>query len=256
MTPFSAGLLEAKRQGEQGAPKIPVTIYRAGEKFTRRPVRDRGDAGRALDSRADVAGDHHAGRHRHPHRRLEDRSGADDRPARPTRRVSARYGDKGVLALICNSTNAHARRRVASEAGGGRGPARASSRARRAASPSPPSRPMSAASSRIAESGTRCRPPGAGARPLAEARHRCRRRARLHGRRCRNSSPRRTTASSRARTWSSSAPAARASRGRPWPSSSRDEMKIGGADAGRHGDLLLAHHPRQREGDPRDQEPA
>ncbi|RVB55557.1 ribonuclease J, partial [Mesorhizobium sp. M7A.F.Ca.CA.004.06.1.1] len=34
MTPFSAGLLEAKRQGEQGAPKIPVTIYRAGEKFT------------------------------------------------------------------------------------------------------------------------------------------------------------------------------------------------------------------------------
>ncbi|RUY02792.1 MBL fold metallo-hydrolase, partial [Mesorhizobium sp. M7A.F.Ca.US.005.03.2.1] len=25
MTPFSAGLLEAKRQGEQGAPKIPVT---------------------------------------------------------------------------------------------------------------------------------------------------------------------------------------------------------------------------------------
>ncbi len=34
MTPFTAGLLEAKRQSESGAPQIPVTIYRAGEKFT------------------------------------------------------------------------------------------------------------------------------------------------------------------------------------------------------------------------------
>src|SRR5690606_41042367 len=34
MSPFAAGLLEAKRQGEPGAPKIPVTIYRAGERFT------------------------------------------------------------------------------------------------------------------------------------------------------------------------------------------------------------------------------
>src|SRR5690606_15915925 len=34
MTPFTAGLLEAKRQSEKGAPKVPVTIYRAGEKFT------------------------------------------------------------------------------------------------------------------------------------------------------------------------------------------------------------------------------
>ena len=34
MTPFAAGLLEAKRQSEPGAPQIPVTIYRAGEKFT------------------------------------------------------------------------------------------------------------------------------------------------------------------------------------------------------------------------------
>ncbi|TIX20313.1 MAG: MBL fold metallo-hydrolase, partial [Mesorhizobium sp.] len=30
MTPFTAGLLEAKRQGEQNAPKIPASIYRAG----------------------------------------------------------------------------------------------------------------------------------------------------------------------------------------------------------------------------------
>lgn len=33
MTPFAAGLLEAKQQSENGAPDIPVTIYRAGERF-------------------------------------------------------------------------------------------------------------------------------------------------------------------------------------------------------------------------------
>ncbi|WP_442583281.1 ribonuclease J [Mesorhizobium sp. ASY16-5R] len=34
MTPFSAGLLEAKRQSDGGGPRIPVNIFRAGEKFT------------------------------------------------------------------------------------------------------------------------------------------------------------------------------------------------------------------------------
>lgn len=33
MTPFAAGLLEAKRQSEKGAPQVPVVIYRAGETF-------------------------------------------------------------------------------------------------------------------------------------------------------------------------------------------------------------------------------
>lgn len=33
MTPFTAGLLEAKRLSEAGAPKIPYTIYKAGERF-------------------------------------------------------------------------------------------------------------------------------------------------------------------------------------------------------------------------------
>jgi len=32
-TPFTAGLLEAKRQSEVGAPEIPITIYKAGETF-------------------------------------------------------------------------------------------------------------------------------------------------------------------------------------------------------------------------------
>jgi ribonuclease J len=32
-TPFTAALLAAKREGEPGAPKIPVTIFNAGERF-------------------------------------------------------------------------------------------------------------------------------------------------------------------------------------------------------------------------------
>ncbi len=39
MTPFAAGLLQAKREGEAGAPKIPVTIYKAGETFDVGPFR-------------------------------------------------------------------------------------------------------------------------------------------------------------------------------------------------------------------------
>ena len=34
MTPFTAGLLEAKRQQEGNGPKIPINIFRAGERFT------------------------------------------------------------------------------------------------------------------------------------------------------------------------------------------------------------------------------
>ncbi|PZO76767.1 MAG: MBL fold metallo-hydrolase [Mesorhizobium amorphae] len=33
MTPFTAGLLEAKRMGEPGAPKIPIKIYEGGDRF-------------------------------------------------------------------------------------------------------------------------------------------------------------------------------------------------------------------------------
>ena len=33
MTPFTAGLLEAKRQSERGSPDVPVNIYHAGETF-------------------------------------------------------------------------------------------------------------------------------------------------------------------------------------------------------------------------------
>ena len=61
MTPFTAGLLEAKRQSEPGSPQVPVTIYRAGEKFTVGPFTFEAIPVSALDPRADVAGHHHAG---------------------------------------------------------------------------------------------------------------------------------------------------------------------------------------------------
>ncbi len=47
----------------------------------RRPLRHRDRAGQPLDSRAGGALDHHAARHPHPHRRLEDRPGARNRSA-------------------------------------------------------------------------------------------------------------------------------------------------------------------------------
>ena len=119
MTPFTAGLLEAKRQSEPGAPKVPVTIYRAGEKFSVGPFAFEAIPVGALHPRADVAGHHHAGRHHHPHRRLEDRPGsrhwaADRRAALPCARRRRRAG------ADLRFHQRHTRRRLAVGEGGGR----------------------------------------------------------------------------------------------------------------------------------------
>jgi ribonuclease J len=37
MTPFGAGMLESKANGESGAPDVPVTVYRAGDRFKAGP---------------------------------------------------------------------------------------------------------------------------------------------------------------------------------------------------------------------------
>ena len=106
MTPFTAALLEAKRQGEPDAPKIPVTIDPAGRALHRRPVRGR------VRFRSPTRS---PSRMRSPSAR---RSASSSTPATgssirtpvvgpPTDEARFRaLGDEGVLALICNSTNA------------------------------------------------------------------------------------------------------------------------------------------------------
>ena len=105
MTPFTAGLLEAKRQGESGAPKIPVTIYRAGETFTVGPFSIEAIAvTHSIPEPVSLAISCPAGTVIH----TGDWK-IDPAPEIGPMTNEARFrelGDKGVLALICDSTNA------------------------------------------------------------------------------------------------------------------------------------------------------
>jgi ribonuclease J len=105
MSPFAAGLLEAKRQGEYNAPKIPVTIYRAGDTFEVGPFKIE-----AIPVTHSIPEPHslaitsplgtiiHTGDWK-----------IDPDPEIGPMTDEARFralGDAGVLALICDSTNA------------------------------------------------------------------------------------------------------------------------------------------------------
>jgi ribonuclease J len=105
MTPFAAGLLEAKRQGENGAPKVPVTVYRAGETFTvgpftieAIPVTHSIPEPVSLAITTPLGTVIHTGDWK-----------LDPAPEIGPMTDEARFralGEKGVLALICDSTNA------------------------------------------------------------------------------------------------------------------------------------------------------
>ena len=106
MTPFAAGLLEAKRQSEHGRPKPTVTIYRARRHVHGRAVLDRGDPGLRI---------RFPSRCRSPSPRRSARSSTPatgssiPAPEIGPMTDEARFraiGDAGVLALICDSTNA------------------------------------------------------------------------------------------------------------------------------------------------------
>ena len=105
MTPFAASLLEAKRQSEQGAPKIPVTIYRGGEKFTIGPFEIEAiPVTHSIPEPMSLAITTPAGTVIHTGDWKIDPA-PEVGPLTDEARFRA-YGDKGVLALICDSTNA------------------------------------------------------------------------------------------------------------------------------------------------------
>ena len=105
MTPFGAGLLEAKRQGEGGAPKIPVTIYRAGEKFTVGPFQIEAiPVSHSIPEPMSLAITTPLGTVVHTGDWKLDPA-PEIGPMTDEARFRA-LGDAGVLALICDSTNA------------------------------------------------------------------------------------------------------------------------------------------------------
>ncbi|ABS15122.1 ribonuclease J [Brucella anthropi] len=104
-TPFTAGLLEAKRQSEHGAPEIPITIYKAGEKFEVGPFKVEAVAvTHSIPEPVSLAITTPLGTVVH----TGDWK-MDPEPSLGPVIDEARFraiGDAGVLALICDSTNA------------------------------------------------------------------------------------------------------------------------------------------------------
>ncbi|QPC87478.1 MBL fold metallo-hydrolase [Mesorhizobium sp. NBSH29] len=105
MTPFAAALLEAKRQSEHGAPQIPVTIYKAGETFQVGPFSIEAIAvSHSIPEPVSLAIMSPAGTVIHTGDWKIDPA-PEIGPMTDEARFRA-YGDKGVLALVCDSTNA------------------------------------------------------------------------------------------------------------------------------------------------------
>ncbi|MFD1229241.1 ribonuclease J [Pseudochrobactrum kiredjianiae] len=104
-TPFTAGLLEAKRQAEYNAPEIPVTVFRAGESFEVGPFKIEAVAvTHSIPEPVSLAITTPLGRVIH----TGDWK-IDPEPSLGPVLDASRFeqlGDEGVLALVCDSTNA------------------------------------------------------------------------------------------------------------------------------------------------------
>src|SRR5690606_11731264 len=103
-TPFAAGLLEVRRLGEPGAPKIPLTVVEQGGRVTLGPfdiefvaVGHSIPESNALAIRTPLGTVVHTGDWK-----LDPTPGV----GRPTdEKRLTEIGDEGVLALVCDSTN-------------------------------------------------------------------------------------------------------------------------------------------------------
>ncbi|MFN3548547.1 MAG: ribonuclease J [Mesorhizobium sp.] len=106
MSPFTAGLLEAKRQSEPGVkPKIPVEIYRAGEKFSVGPFDIEAIAvSHSIPEPVSLAISTPVGKIIHTGDWKLDPA-PEIGPMTDEARFRA-LGDEGIIALICDSTNA------------------------------------------------------------------------------------------------------------------------------------------------------
>lgn len=105
MTPFAAGLLEAKRQSESGAPLVPVIVYRAGETFTIGPFQIEAiPVTHSIPEPVSLAITTPAGTVIHTGDWKIDPA-PEIGPLTNEARFRA-LGDAGVLALVCDSTNA------------------------------------------------------------------------------------------------------------------------------------------------------
>ena len=105
MSPFAAGLLEAKRQSEFDAPKIPVTIYKAGDVFEIGPFKIEAiPVAHSIPEPFALAITTSAGTVVHTG---DWRIDLTPEIGPPTNEARLRQlGDAGVLALVCDSTNA------------------------------------------------------------------------------------------------------------------------------------------------------
>ena len=105
MSPFAAGMLESKRQSERGAPDVPVTIYRAGETFEVGPFRiEAVPVAHSIPEPVSLAITTPLGTIIHTGDWKIDPA-PEIGPMTDEARFRA-LGDAGVLALICDSTNA------------------------------------------------------------------------------------------------------------------------------------------------------
>ena len=105
MTPFTAGLLEAKRQSERGAPEIPVRVYNAGDTFEVGPFRiEAVPVTHSIPEPVSLAITTPLGTLIHTGDWKIDPE-PEIGPLTDEARFTA-LGDAGVLGLICDSTNA------------------------------------------------------------------------------------------------------------------------------------------------------